>query len=203
MFSDTLDTIERDGFVARIVGDKISDNPRDWDNLTTMVDWHKDYVLGGRKATDQEREALQRGGEALLWRYLRRNEGAVAMAMLSLLDHSGLHMWVGSGSHWSDSAGWDSGTVGFSYITKNRMKDFFGAEDYKPDDFSGTLEEWLQNQIEQDVKTFDQYLTGDVYGIIIEDKDGEEIDSCWGFYGFDYAKQEAEEMLTSAVTISN
>jgi hypothetical protein len=42
-----------------------------------------------------------------------------------------------------------------------------------------------------EVMTYDQYLTGDVYGFIVEerdeddDSDWEETDSCWGFYGSD------------------
>lgn len=36
-----------------------------------------------------------------------------------------------------------------------------------------------------EVKTFDQYLRGEIYGFIIETVDGEHLDSCWGFYGED------------------
>ena len=53
------------------------------------------------------------------------------------------------------------------------------------------------------------YLTGDVWGIIKEkwtdpdttpDEDGagdqwEETDSCWGFFGYEYAKEEAESWI--------
>jgi hypothetical protein len=31
--------------------------------------------------------------------------------------------------------------------------------------------------------TWNDYLSGNVYGFITEDKNGEQIDSCWGFYG--------------------
>ena len=37
--------------------------------------------------------------------------------------------------------------------------------------------------LEGEVETYNQYLTGDVYGFILEKPDGEHIDSCWGFYG--------------------
>ena len=54
-----------------------------------------------------------------------------------------------------------------------------------------------------EVEAFDQYLRGDVYGVIVQrvkrDEDGdevdtEELDSCWGFYGLDYAREEAKQM---------
>jgi hypothetical protein len=31
-------------------------------------------------------------------------------------------------------------------------------------------------------------LTGDIYGFSLETVDGEELDSCWGFYGSDPEK---------------
>ena len=45
--------------------------------------------------------------------------------------------------------------------------------------------------MEGEVKEYDQYLTGDVWGFIIEDDDGNELDSHWGFFGFDDCKAAA------------
>jgi hypothetical protein len=43
------------------------------------------------------------------------------------------------------------------------------------------------------VETWNQYLSGDVYGIVRETYDKKKIQvdqkSCWGFYGYEYAKQ--------------
>lgn len=42
-----------------------------------------------------------------------------------------------------------------------------------------------------------EYLTdfcnGEIFGYVIEDEDGQELDSCWGFVGYEYAKQCAIE----------
>ena len=54
----------------------------------------------------------------------------------------------------------------------------------------------VKRQLEGEVKEYDQYLTGDIYGFILRgpkekcDKcghtaEGEDEDSCWGFYGSD------------------
>lgn len=67
---------------------------------------------------------------------------------------------------------WDSGQIGYVLINK-------GAE--FPDAAKAAqvlVEEW------------NQYLSGDVYGYVIE-HNGEHVDSCWGFYGLDNCKQEA------------
>jgi hypothetical protein len=37
--------------------------------------------------------------------------------------------------------------------------------------------------INYEVKEYEQYLTGDVYGFQLTDQNGNEISSCWGFYG--------------------
>ena len=33
------------------------------------------------------------------------------------------------------------------------------------------------------IKSWNDYLSGNVYGFIIEDEKGEQLGSCWGFYG--------------------
>lgn len=51
-----------------------------------------------------------------------------------------------------------------------------------------------EKYLKSEVETYDQYLTGDVYGYVIEDKEGEELDSCWGFYGEEYCLEEAKSI---------
>ena len=63
--------------------------------------------------------------------------------------------------------------------------------------------EKVTNILEGEVKTYDQYLTGDVYGYKVfkvsecslghEHK--EEVDSCWGFYGEEECMSEGEGIV--------
>jgi hypothetical protein len=48
------------------------------------------------------------------------------------------------------------------------------------------------------VAEWNQYLSGDVWGYIIEDETGEQVDSCWGFYGREYCEQETKAALKHA-----
>ena len=172
-------------------------NPLDDDNLGTLVHWHTRYDLGDRRAEEVEMDALRRGGWPLLARYLRATEGAVGLMPVSLLDHSGLHVWVGGGPHQSDTAGWDSGSVGFIYTTPERQE------------IIGTANEHVERCLTDEVETYDQYLRGDVYGYVVErivscdhgDEHVEHVDSCWGFYGsdMDYCKSEARAALPASV----
>ena len=49
-----------------------------------------------------------------------------------------------------------------------------------------TEENWKERAtecMEAEMKVYNCYISGDVYGFVIEDENGEEVDSCWGFYG--------------------
>jgi len=176
------------GYTVKVEADDTGgyESPREWDNVGTMVCWHRRNNLGDRKPTESEENALQRGGFGLLERYLRRYEGATTVLPLALLDHSGLHMWIGSQAHWSDSAGWDSGLVGFIYDSKE------GREK------CGTDLEHVQACLEGEVETYDDCLTGNVWGYVVEDEDGDVLDSCWGFYGDDGRKEALAQGRSSA-----
>jgi len=98
-----------------------------------------------------------------------------------------LYMYQHSGTALSltpFSCPWDSGQVGFLLVSKN------------------DLPEGLENkQAECIIEQWNQYLSGDIWGYIIEDGDGGEIDSCWGFYGFDYCKEEAISNVPDATFV--
>ena len=46
---------------------------------------------------------------------------------------------------------------------------------------------------------FNQWANGDVWGFKIEDEQGNEIDSCWGFYGIESAREEVNSQLDYAI----
>lgn len=184
-----LEAIEgADGFCAKLYQDEDPMNPRKDDALGIMVHWHRNYDLGDREATEIELDALSRGGWKLLERYLRMTEKGFNVIPIGLLDHSGLHVYAKGGSHWSDSAGWDSGTVGFIYTTLEKIVEF------------GVSPDNVDQQLLAEIETYDQYLRGDVYGYVVEDAEGTDHDSCWGFYGWGYALEEAKAALESSVS---
>jgi hypothetical protein len=92
---------------------------------------------------------------------------------LYLYDHSGITMNTGG-----FSCPWDSGQVGFIYA----RKDYADKETPDP-----------MKCLEGEVKEYDQYISGEVYGFVIEDPEGHvDEESCWGFFGYDYCLEEAE-----------
>jgi len=190
------------------------DSPRCWDNLTKMVCFHKRYDLGD-KFSEYNSSAFDSWEE--LSEQLHKDYNIAAILPLYLYDHSGITMSTGS-----FDCQWDSGQVGFIFITKETMIENFGGKN-----LTEKLKEQAVEICKADVKTYDQYLTGEVYRYTILEsvemvsmtkKDWEagncdnvehfnqdvEIDSCGGFYGdnwfengmSDYIPEELHELLT-------
>ena len=106
---------------------------------------------------------------------------------LYLYDHSGITM-----NTTGFSCQWDSGQVGYIYVSIADVK-----KEYNWKLLTKKRREQIEQYLKNEVSTYDDYLTGNVYGYIIKDKDGEDVDSYWGFYG-DYEKwalPEAESMI--------
>jgi hypothetical protein len=94
--------------------------------------------------------------------------------------HSGVALSLGSGGQFSDP--WDSGQIGFVFASKAEWK-------YETRDTKRCASAFKAAQAL--VETWNQYLSGDVYGFVIEQPNGDDVDSCWGVYGLEYCKSEA------------
>lgn len=160
---------------VRIVADNSGDSPRSWDNLGIMLCAHKRYNLG-----DEQLDSNRFNGWDEVREHIEKELGGIAILPLYLYDHSGITMRTSP-----FSCRWDSGQVGFIYTTQDRI------EAMGPSD---TSVESLEKRLRAEVETYDQFLTGDVYGFIIEKKrkcetcghgEWEHDDSCYGFYGRD------------------
>ena len=88
------------------------------------------------------------------------------------------------------SCPWDSGFFGIIAVPLDKVRREYGWKSITAERRK-RIEEYLQGEI----KTLDDYYTGEVFGYRItpEDDDSNELDSCWGFYGTDSLKEmEAE-----------
>jgi hypothetical protein len=152
-------------------------DPREWDNLGTMVCFHRGYNLGDKHDYHTE----DHGSWEELRKQIEEDNEVAAILPLYLYDHSGITMNT-EGFH----CGWDSGQVGWIFVSKDTLK----AEQLADLTLS-SAEEYLKGE----VATYDQFLTGDVWGCVVEDDDGNHLDSCWGFFGHSYAEEEGAMML--------
>jgi hypothetical protein len=153
----------------QIIPDEEAESPRQWDNLATMVCWHKRYTLGDEHnfGTPEEFE-----------------EFAYSTPMFRLpvfmYDHSGITL-----SSTPFSCPWDSGQIGWVYITHECL-----LEECNIKQIDLKAEQLAESIMEGELKTYNQYIEGDVWGFVLSEKCSEcgapkTIDSCWGFYGSD------------------
>ena len=169
------------GYTIKIVQDESPSNPREDDNIGTFVCWHRRYTLGDKNPFGTPQDALA---------HFKSTEAVVLPVFM--YDHSGLAFSTSQGYPFNDR--WDAGQVGFIYCEMKKAREIFGDAVTKE-----YLTEKINNILESEIKTYDQYQRGDVWGFIVEDAKSEELDSCWGFYGSEYCEQSAKESIDATV----
>lgn len=182
------------GIVAEITSDEYSDNPRKcMDNLGIMVCFHSRYELGDKN----ELRSGDFDGWDAVEEYLTKEKGAVVVLPLYLYDHSGLRLKVGNfhGLLPQGHAEFDSGRVGFIYATRTAILKEYGGKRVTAE-MRKKAEEVLRNE----VSAYDQYLSGDVWTVCVMGDSGKVLDSCGGFYGYEYARKAAKEMVDNVLT---
>ena len=162
-------------YVVQVVLDNEPFNPRQEygnDQLFQMVCFHSQYNLGDKhNFSIEEMREIAKGRNS---NYLYLN--------LFLYDHSGITM-----STTPFNCKWDSGQVGIICIEKTKIRKEYGVKRISP-----KLKAKILDMMKSDVKIYDQYLTGEVYGFEVFHKDDMEysINSCWGFYDEDHCLSE-------------
>ncbi len=164
--------------------DQGAQNPFEaFDQMGTLVTWHRDYIFGGVDGAKEYGTPKDFLDEA-------KEKGHLYLSVF-LYNHSGLTV-----STTPFSCPWDSGPIGFIYVTLEKLKEEYGDHPASAKRAKACME--------IEIKTLDEYLTGDVWGYIIQketecEKCGQEetetLDSCCGFYGTEYAEGECKEMF--------
>lgn len=169
-----VETWQHKGLTVKVYQDEEAPNPREnFDHAGVMKCWHRRYQLGDEPYNDGEPGDFDPG------------QYPVCLP-LYLYDHSGLTMSTGP-----FSCPWDSGQVGWIFVTRETVLKEWGGKGARR--ITKRMVKQAEKCLRAEVEEYDQYLRGDVYGYVIEGPDGEQLDSCWGFFGFDYAKEEACE----------
>lgn len=193
---DDIEVIEgKEGLKARIMQDEDPESPREWDNFGRMVCWHSRYYLGDVTESNQRRkvacdaDGTEFPGVETFDEWWKQNGKGGIILPLFLYDHSGISMSTSNGSYPFNDM-WDSGQVGWIYATADTIR-----REQLVKRISRTVREKTVECLVGEVKTYDEFLTGQVYDYMIEDADGEYVDGCSGFYGFEYCKEQAIEHL--------
>ena len=154
-------------------------NPREDDNLGTMLCMHRRYDLGDDPKAGREE----------IKDYLEGRKGDVAISLpLYLYDHSGITM-----NTTGFSCPWDSGIVGTIFVNKEKVRKWYGVKK-----ITTKMDEKVKEHLRNEVKVYDDYISGNVYRYIIS-KDGEEMDNSGG-YSYEDALAEAKAIVDNMVS---
>lgn len=185
-----VETFEYRGHEIVILVEEYPQNPRtEWDNLGTMICFHKRYNLGDEHDFNP---SYYHGWSDLAGAIIEEYDPCV-MLPLYLYDHSGLRIKVGSfqGLLPQGHAEFDSGPIGWILAEKDKVRKEWGKKR-----ISKQLQEKVRGILVSEVETYDQYVSGQVYGFQIRTKDGDLDGGCWGYYGSDW---ETNGLLDSAI----
>lgn len=205
---EPIETIERAGYVARIYHDEDASSPDDWDTFGALaysdrrISVNPGDLPNDRYGTgmfevdcpacygdgevgdnhDRRTECQHCSGNG----YVTDGEQACrnmhdAVACLPVYATDGPYTIVRVVDSWDDANGW-------VYATQATA------------DMTGVPTESYRDALVQDLEAWNQYLAGDVYGYVVTGPDGNDTDdACWGFYGIEYAVEEARSILESIV----
>lgn len=172
-------TVSDGQYQLKVFRDEFAESPREFDgNLGKMVCWHRKYNLGDKHEFDDPQE-FQESEEY---------KKAFVILPIYLYDHSGITM---STVDFGDR--WDSGQVGYIYATPEQIKELLGVEPTE------AMKTQIEEQLIDEVNTYDQYLQGDCFRFEIQDGAGNEVDGAGGFFGDDL-KEVLRQMKESVAT---
>lgn len=163
-----IESLEHKGFKIEIHQDEWGESPREWDNLGTMVIFHPRYNLGDKHSFRSAEDAIE---------FMNNAQDDIYWLPVYMYEHSGITI-----STTPFGCRWDSGQVGFIYVTKEHA------------DKEGVIDALAV--LEGEIENLDQYIRGENYGYKVIDGEGTEVDSCWGFLGdMDYCVSEAKAVV--------
>lgn len=162
--------IEYKNHRIKIFQDDTPFNPREeFERLGTMVCFHKRHKLGDEHDFCDTEDFKD---------FLKKYKKTIIKLPIYLYDHSGLLVQT-----YPFNDPWDSGLLGYSYTSYEKIKKYM---DWKK--ITKKRIEKVKRMLQSEIKEYNSYLNNEVYGYTLEkieeeEKENEEIDSCWGFIG--------------------
>lgn len=166
------------------------ESPRNWSNLGYFITCDRDYWSPDRidwlekivKDTGDEATSQADHIERITNAVNETGEKVLAVYPVVKYEHSGIVYRLGT------QHGFDYSNNGFYIVTEKTAKEL-GTD---PKDF--------EKMIKDEIETYNHYVNGEIYGFtLIDEITGEEIGSCWGYYGSDHEKSGLMETAKSEI----
>ena len=176
-----MECITKSNEKLEIMIDEACESPREWDNLTVIVTIKNNHHTIGDIQVNSSEEL----------RELLEDKKAEFAMPLYVYEHSGISLKCFEdktmvGYPYNDQ--WDAGCIGMVFTTEALLKEA-GL-------FNSTKKEIIE-YMKAEVDTYSQWCNGECYGFRLSkwskcDKcnqlEDKEIDSCFGYYGYDHDK---------------
>lgn len=183
-----VETEDYHGYTLRLMRDDTAGNPvTEFTPLGTIVTWVTDtwgrtVQLDGTESIDRDRYGSP---EELLADY---RAAGMALYRPFHLDN------YGSGGYSLDvdepGAPLEEWHTGMIYVTRKTMLDEYGKG--RRARITAKARSLASAYLKAEMREYAAWLGGEVYGYAVTAPDGEDVDSCWGYYGEDdYAMEEA------------
>jgi len=182
-----------------------SENPRTaWDNLGT-IDHKSQYLIGDNEIQGDINDyiaGLLDIEEIYTWCERRGLEPYTDEATGALMDEFGKdNIWLPvymyehgniALSTGSFACRWDSGQVGFIYVSKTKIR-----EEYDWKNITKARIHLVEKYLKGEIETQSQWCNGEVYGYMVEGEDCD--DSCWGYYGIEDMILEVKSVIDASI----
>lgn len=199
----------KEQIVVRIEYDDCAESPRSWCNLGTLYCWTRGYIspdeckypdaisfleeILGESIVSKVHDKYTNTRDFMEEIVERMDRAGYILYPVSLFDHSGTRYFLGCAS------GWDVGTVGVMFASKEKIREELGCKK-----ITKAIREKVKGIFEGELETYTEWANGYVYGYIVEDLAGNEVDSCWGFMGYNiYDEEKVFDMVNGNWNIGN
>lgn len=194
MKNSPVEIVEYKGYKINIFPDTDVESPRtEMDNLGTMWCLSRTYLWGdqnGEKSNPYKFNDFRNHEE--FHQLLVKHHKAMVILPVFAYVHGGTTMAT-TPFH----CPWDSGQCGWIFVTNAQIRKEYSLPRNKkiPQEILDKVHEVLKGEVE----TYAQWLEGNIYGYQIEGPDGEDGDSCWGYYGSDYEESDLLPQARAAI----
>jgi len=158
-----------EGKTLTIETDDFCGSPRvEWDNLCKMIFIGKYSHLGDKHNFHENHDSFE-----VHQKHIEKQLGVAFITPVYAYVHDNMTI-----STTPFSCPWDSGKLGWVVMTKQTLRENYGVKRV-----TKKLIEQAMVHVNAEIKELNSYIQGEVYWFKIEDKNGNEVDSCGGFYG--------------------
>jgi hypothetical protein len=178
---EAFETKQVGDYTVGIFQDEVGESPREWANMGTMILQHRRYSMPW-----ESKEILKTTNRDEIEAWLDKH--AKVWLRVWGYDHSGFSMKTGERTY-PFNCPWDSGLLGWVYCTAKTIKHEYRVK--RNADITPEIIDKVKYNLQCEVTTYGQYVNGEVYGFTVQDKNGDTIESCGGFYSVDDCMQEA------------